>query len=197
MMMTLETYMMSHPQTSSSGEFSTVLHALPTYRRSKTMLPESFQPCPYSVVLGRGKVNDSIGNRRLKILVDIELDNYQRAKSRKEKSYVVARVMETIQEACGVGAFIRNDDGTWYEVDDATAREKVGTMFRDKLSDQYKSSTSNKVKRRRQRKAQRQTSVEKRPVSLSNIDLSRMQTEIQEDDSFLGDSSSDSSLASI
>jgi hypothetical protein len=130
---------------------------LPTTRTGKTPLPADYVPRSYSVILGRGKVNEAIGNRRLKVLVEIELNNYVKAQSRREKSYVVARVMETIQDAGG--AFIRHECGSWFEVDDSEAREKISTLFRDKLSHQYKSSTSNKVKRRRQRKVDVRTST--------------------------------------
>ncbi len=136
-----------------------LIRAVPTCRKCKTPLPASFQPHPYSVVLGRGRTNDHVGNKRLKVMVEMELDKYVRAKSRREKSFVVARVMENIQDACnGEGAFVRNDQGRWYEVDDSTAREKISTLFRDKLSDQYKSSTTNKIERRRQRKALQRSS---------------------------------------
>lgn len=142
------------PIVTDESDVSSLLRAVPTYRQCKTCLPETFRPHPYSVVLGRGKVNDHIGNNRLKVMVEWEVDNYVRAKSRREKSFVVARVLETIQDACnGEGAFVRNDQGRWYEVDDSTAREKISTLFRNRLSDQYKSSTSNKTERRRQRKA--------------------------------------------
>ena len=136
---------------------TTFLHALPTTRKGKTPLPIDFIPHSYSVILGRGKVNETIGNRRLKILVEIELQNYVKAQSRREKGYVVARVMETIQDAGG--EFIRHEGGRWFEVDDSDAREKISTLFRDKLSHQYKSSTSNKVKRRRQRKEEMRSST--------------------------------------
>ncbi|KAG7367371.1 hypothetical protein IV203_030042 [Nitzschia inconspicua] len=163
----------------SLNGFSPFIRAVPTMRKGKTQLPASFTPHPYSVLLGRGKVNESVGNRRLKILVDIELKNYVEAPSRREKSYVVARVMEKIQEACGIGAFVRREGGVWYEVSDSEAREKISTIFRDKLSDQYKSSTSNKVERRRQRRAMKESSTEKHEqVSFVNVGLTMMQAEL-------------------
>lgn len=160
------------------ANISTSLHAL--LRTSITrpiILPPDFRPHPYSVILGRGnRVKESTGNRRLHVLVELELRNYVRAPTRKEKSLVVGRIMKTIQDASrssygnvsssdhhpgSFGAFVRFDHGRWVEVDDATAREKVGTLFRDKLSHQYKSSTHQKVERRRERReaaAQRMSS---------------------------------------
>jgi hypothetical protein len=150
-----------------SNTISISLHALPRMSITKPiLLPSDFHPHPYSVILGRGtKVKESTGNRRLHVLVELELQNYVKAPTRKEKSYVVGRVMKTIQNAsrssfgtpfsspdhpASCGAFIRSEKDRWIEVDDATAREKIGTIFRDKLSHNYKSSTHQKVERRRE-----------------------------------------------
>jgi hypothetical protein len=162
------------PTAIDDADVSSLRLAVPICRKSKTCLPESFQPHAYSVILGRGRTNDHVGNKRLKVMVEMELDNFVRAKSRREKSFVVARVMETIQDACnGEGAFVRNEQGRWYEVDDSTAREKISTQFRDRLSDQYKSSTSNKIERRRQRKALERSS----DASISQSEQSRSSTQ--------------------
>ena len=128
-------------------------------RKNMTLLPAEFKPGNYSVILGRGKVNSATGNRRLKIIASLHLPAYVAAKSRREKSYVVARVLEIFQQCNdNVGAFIRKDteSGCWYEVDDSMAREKIGVVFRDlSPAGQYRSSTKNKVARRRQRKEER------------------------------------------
>lgn len=157
-------------------------------------LPESFRPHVYTVILGRGKLNDNIGNRRLKIMIDIELHNYEKAKSRREKSYVVTRVMDTFQSACEMGAFVRQENRKWFEVPDQEAREKISTMFRDKLSHQYKSSTSNKMQRRRQRRATKKPlsiAEPEKPISFVNMDFAKLQAELgatyQEDDSGFSD----------
>jgi hypothetical protein len=110
---------------------------------------------PYSVIMGRGKeATNAIGNRRLQILVETQLGNYLKAKSRREKSFVVAHVLETVQGACPEGGFVKFDGRNWWEVDDNSAREKIGSMFRDRLHDQYKSSTKAKMARIREIKAQ-------------------------------------------
>ena len=135
-----------------------VCQNLPSYRAKKTMLPSSFQPKPYSVIMGRGKeASNAVGNRRLRVLVETQLDKYLKAKSRKEKSFVVAHVLETVQQACPEGAFIKHDGKNWWEVDDNTAREKIGAMFRDRLHNHYKSSTKAKLARRRASKVQGQS----------------------------------------
>lgn len=89
-------------------------------------LPLDFKPTPYSVIVGRGKLcTDSVGNRRLRVLATTFLQKYSDASTSKiEKSTTVSRIVEITQEACPVGAFIKLDDGRWWEVADHTAREK-------------------------------------------------------------------------
>jgi hypothetical protein len=77
------------------------------------------------------------------------LEEYIAANSIKAKSQVVAKVMSIIQEACPVGAFVKYEDGRWWEMDRRTAREKVGSYFRDCLHYQYRSSAKNKIARRK------------------------------------------------
>ena len=147
--------MLAAPAYQSSQLF---VRALPKYRSSTTKLPENFQPTPYTVIMGRGKdAANAIGNRRLKILVETQLAKYLKAKSRREKSFVVAHVLETVQDACPVGAFVKLEKGSFYEVSDACAREKIGSLFRDQLHNHYKSSTKSKMAKRRALKAQKQT----------------------------------------
>jgi hypothetical protein len=162
-------------------DLPSMFQSLPSVRKEKQELPADFSPHAYTVILGRGKISENVGNRRLKVVVDMELRNYQQAPTRREKSFVVARVLDTFQSACAVGAFVRCENGSWYEVPDSEAREKISTMFRDQLSHQYKSSTPNKVKRRRQRKAfKKQTSLSsmKKPFSFVNMDITRLQAEL-------------------
>jgi hypothetical protein len=131
-----------------------LFQAVSSVRDSSTMLPHTFKPHPYSVVMGRGKDSaNATGSRRLAILVDIQLNNYVKAKSRRAKAFVIAQVLETVQQACPQGAFVKFDHINWWEVADNAAREKIGTMFRDRLHDTYKSSTKSKVAKRRARKA--------------------------------------------
>ena len=181
-------------------DFRTVCH--PANRKCKNELPKDFSPHAYSVILGRGKISDNVGNRRLKIVVDIELRNYQKAQTRRDKSFVVARVLDTFQSACDLGAFVRCEKGIWFEVPDTEAREKISTMFRDRLSHQYKSSTSNKVERRRQRKAlEKQSSsfstavsypdtLMDKSISYVNSDLAGFQVDLEAADSVFAECNS-------
>lgn len=130
---------------------------------TKKIYPSDFTPSPYTVILGKGKLPmQSIGNRRLRTLVESHMESYSNADMKSDKSYIVTKILYTIKEFGG--SFVRfnsNDDEyhgprTWCEVTDKVARDKIAATFRDCLHDQYKSSTKNKVEKRRERKALQQ-----------------------------------------
>eukprot|EP00980_Cylindrotheca_fusiformis_P014058 scaffold3670_cov124-Cylindrotheca_fusiformis.AAC.34 len=139
-------------------------------RDKKTPLPPDFELQPYSVRIGRGKAcAEATGNRRLRVLVSSFLDDYRKASSRIEKSIIVSKIVDSIHEACPVGAFVKYQGGKWWEVDDFTAREKVGSLIRDLLSDQYRSSS--KVKNARRKKQKRNSlTTDTANVVRSNMD---------------------------
>jgi hypothetical protein len=133
--------------------------SMPDFSNRQTQLPASFKPHPYTVVIGRGKerVMAVVGNRRLRILVEMQLENYIQAKSRQHKSIIVASILDSVQHACRPeGAFVRFDGRYWWELEDSTAREKIGSVFRDRLvGSHYKSSTKAKMAKRRAKRAQK------------------------------------------
>ena len=123
-----------------------------------TLLPEDFVPLPYSVLFGRGKkCTNACGNRRLRIICTMYLARYAKVMDNKdEKSEIVSEIYSTVKEACrnnaGLGAFIRNIDGRWYEVEMTVAREKISQFLRDLLHTKYRSSMKSKIANRRQRR---------------------------------------------
>ena len=87
------------------------------------------------------------------------LDRYNNAASRNDKMAIVDQVLHIIRKACPVGAFVKFENGRYYEIDDRSAREKVGAHFRDCLAEQYKSSAKNKIAKRKERKERRRMSM--------------------------------------
>eukprot|EP00980_Cylindrotheca_fusiformis_P014060 scaffold3670_cov124-Cylindrotheca_fusiformis.AAC.36 len=125
---------------------------------------------PYSVRIGRGKTcSKAIGNRRLQVLASSFLEAYRKTSTKIEKSLIVTKIVDMIQEACPVGAFVRYQDGRWWEVDDFTARDKVGSTIRDLLSDEYRSSSKAKFARRKRQKQDSLTTGKVAAV-VSNLD---------------------------
>jgi hypothetical protein len=110
------------------------------------------------VIIGKGKMPAlATGNRRLRILVDMQIQNYANAQFKRDKTVIVTTVLHAVQEACPVGAFVRFDGERWWEVPDSISREKIACMLRDCLSGIYRSSNKNKVERRRAKKAQQRS----------------------------------------
>jgi hypothetical protein len=120
-------------------------------RQEKTRLPDDFEPFPYSVLIGRGKTcAEATGNKRLKVIASTFLDEYsQAAESRIDKSIIVSKIVDMIRDATPQGAFVKQEDGIWWEVSDHVARERVGSMLRDMLHEQYRSSSKSKLAKRK------------------------------------------------
>lgn len=138
----------------------------------KTELPADFQPSKYSVICGLNtrEVLQSTGNRRFRVTVELYLDEYKIATGKSAKSTIVTKVMNIIREACpDGGAFIKQQDGRWYEVSERCAREKVGALFRDCLHTSYKSSHKSKTAKKQQERQKMHPL--KRETSLKNWGL--------------------------
>jgi hypothetical protein len=74
----------------------------------------------------------TVGNRRFRILCEINLKKYVSAYTKMQKSLIVMGIVDAVREGSlsirGLqGGFIKRDPETnrWYEVGDAVAREKV------------------------------------------------------------------------
>jgi hypothetical protein len=117
-------------------------------RKEGGPLPIDFTPTSYCVMCGKGRdCFNAIGNRRFRVVIEMNLERYSLATRKSAKSEVVSAVVEMIHSAGG--RFIKNEHGRWIEISDAAAREKVGALFRDCLHSQYKSSGKAKTARRR------------------------------------------------
>jgi hypothetical protein len=132
--------------------------SVPRKQNEQGLLPPSFMPNEFSVICGRGKVNSSSpGNRRLKAIAGSYLDQYSRAKTKADKSGIVSNIIERVREATPYGAFVKKEQGRFWEVDESVAREKIGCILRDWLHTQYKSSTKAKVAKRQAMKTNNNT----------------------------------------
>lgn len=93
-------------------------------KKAKTVLPADFEPNDHTVILGRGACTDSVGNRRLKVLVQTYLQQYLDAPDKLGKSLIVSRVCELVREASPRAAFVKYEHGRWVDVGERTSREK-------------------------------------------------------------------------
>ena len=106
-------------------------------------LPESWTPGPWSVLCGRGKeCYNHVGNRRFRVLVEINIEKYASAKSKMDKGVIVMSILDAVREGSNqMGGFVKQDPKSkrWVDVGDEVAREKIGQEFRVKLAQQKKS----------------------------------------------------------
>ncbi|KAL3910024.1 MAG: hypothetical protein SGILL_007854 [Bacillariaceae sp.] len=118
----------------------------------KTRMGLEYQPSKNAVICGRGKIcTTNPGNRKLRALIKENLQSYGKATNKVDKTEIVSSIMEDIRKDCPEDpAFVKKEDGVWWEVDDAFAREKIGCIFRDSLFTKYRSSTKAKLARRKQ-----------------------------------------------
>jgi len=92
-----------------------------------TLLPPNFTPGPRDVVCARGKqAYNHTGNRRFRVVIEMNLERYSKATTKMEKSLIVSSIVDCIRQASPEGGFLREEGGRWYEAGDQAAREKVG-----------------------------------------------------------------------
>jgi hypothetical protein len=104
---------------------------------AKTKLPDTFAPNSYTVLCGRGKDHYNwVGNRRFRVIVNMNLERYSCARTKAEKTRIVMDVVELIHESGGTFAK-RHVNGEWYDIGYDAAREKVGALFRDALQKKH------------------------------------------------------------
>ena len=85
----------------------------------KTKLASNFSPGKYAVLCGRGsKCTKSPGNQRLKQLVHSYLKPYSEAKNKVEKTSIVSAIISSVKQLSPDGAFVKYEEGSWWEVED-------------------------------------------------------------------------------
>jgi len=87
---------------------------------------------PYDVLCGRDRCAfNTVGNRRFRIIVALNLDRYVESPSRQEKSRVVWNISQQIKR--NGGRFVKYQNGHLVELSDKLVQQKVGHSIRDKL----------------------------------------------------------------
>ena len=96
-------------------------------------LPLDFIPGNFDVLCGRGKKNyNSLGNQRLRRIVDSYVEQYSAATSRQDKSDILSAIVNEVRQASPHGGFIKQDPVTerWFEVSSTLAitgqQDRVG-----------------------------------------------------------------------
>lgn len=78
-------------------------------------LPSDFKPGSLDVICARGKSAYShTGNKRLRVVIEMNLQKYSNAKTKMEKSLIVSQIVDSIREASHNGGFIKEDGGRMF-----------------------------------------------------------------------------------
>ena len=84
-------------------------------------LDSDFVPNNYSVMTGRRKeCYNTVGNRRCRVITTMHLERYCKAHSMAEKNQIISNVVDIVRQSGG--AFLKFDQGIWWEIGDAMAR---------------------------------------------------------------------------
>ena len=101
------------------------------FKDDHCVLPKGFVPHELDVICAKGRQRfNHPGNCRLRKFVQENISDYRAARSKMDKTIVVASIVDTIQEARPNGGFIKKEGKSWVRVSDKVAREKVGHMIR-------------------------------------------------------------------
>lgn len=166
----------------------------PSTNTAKRQLPADFQPSSFSVICGRGKeCFDSEGNKRFRQIINKYLDDYAAAPGKSEKSAIVSKAMNIIRKASPQGAFVKCENGIWFEVSSRYAREKVGAWFRDCLHSKYKSSSKAKHARKMAKRvsgfnALDEDEIMNFPLDVIEFDMPELDDKFYDDIDHRGDS---------
>lgn len=102
------------------------------------LFPKGFKPGKFDVIIGRGKkCHSHFGNKRLKKIISLRLDEYSSSILQSEKSKILRAIVSQIRSSQSHnGGFVKQDpqSSRWFDVGDNLAREKISKAFRDALN---------------------------------------------------------------
>jgi len=102
------------------------------------LFPKGFKPRKFDVIIGRGKkCHCHFGNKRLKKIISLRLDEYSSSILQSEKSQILRAIVSQIRSSQSHnGGFVKQDpqSSRWFDVGDNLAREKISKAFRDALN---------------------------------------------------------------
>jgi hypothetical protein len=104
-------------------------------------LDSSYQPGSYDVICGRGKGSyNRPGNKHFRALVATYIPEYQRARSKVDKSAILNSIVDKVRslvnpETGEPAQFVKHTKSTgWVQIGDDHAREKVGHAIREAVT---------------------------------------------------------------
>lgn len=135
------------------------MNAPASFSRDSKRLASDYTPNQHDILCGRSKSSlNHAGNQVFRETIFSNLDRYDAARTKLDKSLVVTSIVDLLRSKSPNGGFVRLEGNQWYEIGDQLAREKVGHALRDAIK------TRNK--REEKKKAEKQSSVETKRESL-------------------------------
>ena len=101
-----------------------------------TLLPEWFAPTDRDVICGWARQNHRhAGNQRFRQLVEQSAPLYVAARTKLEKTQVIAALVQRVRNESPGGGFVKRDfhSGRWYEIGDDKARDKASKKMRVRM----------------------------------------------------------------
>jgi len=103
-----------------------------TPRVADDALADSFNVGPYDVMCGRHRLAfNNVGNRRFRVTVSLNVEQYIKAATRKDKSRIILSVVDIVKSTGGRFIKWNSREKKWVELNEKEAREKVGHAIRD------------------------------------------------------------------
>jgi len=122
---------------------------------------------PFDVLCGRDKESyNNIGNRRFRIMININLPKYMKCKTRPDRSKMILRLTNELREPCGKFRFLKrtkmtDDNGTDCSTlvvfDRHQSREKIAHALRDAAAQQKSMKKKRAIQRSMELKLMSQT----------------------------------------
>jgi hypothetical protein len=95
---------------------------------------DTISPKRFDIICGRDKLSHAhVGNKRFRIIIEMNRDRYQTAPSRDDKTRITCDIVAMIRSCRPGGRFLKIDElnaNNWKDVGDEYAREKVSHALR-------------------------------------------------------------------
>ena len=128
---------------------------------------------PFDVLCGRDKQSyNNIGNRRFRIMININLQKYMKCETRTERSRMILDLSDEFRNFCGQYRFLKwakggqENNSTLVQLDYKQSREKIAHALRDAAS-QY---------RTMKRKQTMERGAKNQSITTSTIDIQSVST---------------------
>jgi hypothetical protein len=110
--------------------------------------PSIDRPGPYDILCGRCRLSfHHVGNRRFRVTIGLNLQQYKDAKSKREKSAVIVSVIRMLRDEVGARFLKKAKKAGFVEISAKLAHQKVGHALRDMAASQLECNMRDRPRR--------------------------------------------------